>query len=262
MTLVKLIAALAVSVALLAYFGQRSVIFPAPNVRLPKNLPDYVEHLPLSEGYGLLLSPTTPSAVPAPLLIFSHGNAAAAYWHIEDMKDLRRAGFYILLLEYPGYVGAPGRPSLESIQRSALEAYDTLTARKEIDGETVIAYGRSIGGGAATALAAKRDVAALALESSFTSLSALVKEKRFPTFLLRDKFDNLSVVANLQVPVFLYHGSKDTLIPLHHSQRLSQVAKKYEFFQAPCGHNDCPPGWSLLLEFLSNQNIRTPATQR
>lgn len=255
MNFVKVIAALAAVAVVLIFFGQRSMIFPAPIVRMPAEFPDFVEFIELNEGYGLLLSPTTETQAPAPLLIYFHGNGAAAFWRIDRVKVMRNAGFYVLLLEYPGYADAPGSPSLQSIQRSAIEAYDKITARDTINASKVIAYGRSIGGGAATALAAKRDVAALGLESSFTSLSTLVAEKHWPAFLLRDRFDNLSVVENLRVPVFLYHGSADTMIPIHHTEQLSRVAEKYEFFQAACGHSDCPPGWDLLLEFLSNQGV-------
>ncbi|MFK8029710.1 MAG: alpha/beta hydrolase [Gammaproteobacteria bacterium] len=255
MTLLKIIAALLVAVAFFFFILQRSMIFQTPEVSLPTSMPDYVEHLTLEEGYGLLLSPSTLVNDPAPLLIYTHGNAAAAFWHIEHMTTLREAGFYVLLLEYPGYVGAPGKPSLRSIERSALEAYDSVTARAEIDATKVIAYGRSIGGGAATLITTQRPLAALALESTFTSLSALVAEKRMPFFLLRDRFDNAKVVRELSIPVFLFHGSKDTIIPIHHSERLSELAKNHEFFQAPCGHNDCPPTWTALLEFLSNQGV-------
>ncbi len=144
---------------------------------------------------------------------------------------------------------------MKSIERSALAAYDLITQRSNIDSTRVIAYGRSIGGGAATLIAKQRPVAALGLESSFTRLSSLVAENGYPSFLLRDRFDNETVVRNLNVPVFLYHGSEDDLIPISHSEKLGQVANNHAFFQAPCGHNDCPPGWRMLLEFLRNQDV-------
>lgn len=255
MTLLKITATLLLMLALIFFVVQRSMIFPAPDVSLPDSMPDYVEHIQLKEGYGLLLSPAKPVNKAAPLLIYAHGNAAAAFRYVGYMGTLREAGFYVLLLEYPGYVGAPGKPTSASIERSALEAYDLVTARAEIDATKVVVYGRSIGGGAATLIASQRPVAALALESTFTSLRALVGEMRMPFFLLRDGFDNAKVVRDLAVPVFLFHGSKDTMIPIHHGERLSALNRNLEFFQAPCGHNDCPPTWQALLKFLSNQDV-------
>ncbi len=255
MTLLKIFAIALAAVGCFFFFIQRSMIFPAPDVELPGQLPDFVEHVPLEEGYALLLSPSLPVRTAAPLLIYAHGNAGSAVWQMHQMIELRDAGFYVLLLEYPGYAGAPGSPSLKSIERSALAAYDLITQRSNIDSTRVIAYGRSIGGGAATLIAKQRPVAALGLESSFTRLSSLVAENGYPSFLLRDRFDNETVVRNLNVPVFLYHGSEDDLIPISHSEKLGQVANNHAFFQAPCGHNDCPPGWRMLLEFLRNQDV-------
>ncbi len=255
MTLIKTVALLLAALAVFFFFIQRSMLFPAPPSGFPEKLSADVVHLRLEEGYALLLPPLRPKAQPSPLLVFSHGNGEVAHWLIDEMSTMRAAGFSVLLLEYPGYAGAPGSPSLASITRSSLAAFDLATARPDIDRSRVIAYGRSVGGGAASIIASKRSVAALGLESTFSSLSKLVAEKRMPFFLLRDRFDNEKLVGALNVPVFLYHGANDQLIPVHHSERLSHVAKTHEFFQAPCGHNNCPPAWTALLEFLSNQNI-------
>ncbi len=255
MTFLKIIALVLLGIGGFFFFIQRSMIFPAPNVNLPNPLPANVEHVQLKEGYALLLSPSKPSDTPSPLLVLAHGNAGSAVSLMHQMSEMRQAGFYVLLLEYPGYAGAPGSPSLKSIERSALEAFDRITKRNYIDDTRVVVYGRSIGGGAATLIAKQRPIAALGLESSFAKFSELVSEKGFPSFLLRDRFDNEAVVSELSAPIFLYHGSNDKIIPIHHSEKLSQVAKTNEFFQAPCGHNNCPPGWTALLEFLHNHDV-------
>lgn len=255
MTIIKAAALFLVALTVYFFFIQRSMLFPVPPTGFPEKLPADVVHLRLDEGYALLLPPLQTNTQPSPLLIFAHGNGEVAHWLIDDMSTMRAAGFSVLLLEYPGYAGAPGSPSLASITRSSLAAFDLATARSDIDRSRVVVYGRSVGGGAASIIASKRPVAALGLESTFSSLSRLAAEKRMPFFLLRDRFDNEALVDALNVPVFLYHGSNDQLIPVHHSERLSLVAKTYEFFQAPCGHNDCPPAWTALLEFLANRNI-------
>ncbi|MEM7082483.1 MAG: alpha/beta hydrolase [Pseudomonadota bacterium] len=253
-TLVKILAAGVLLTAAFFYFSQRSMIFPAPSVELPSPLPPGVEKVPLKQGYALLLTPTRTQTEPSPLLIYTHGNAGAAIWSVNRVRTLRDAGLFVLLIEYPGYAGAPGKPSLTSIRATMLEAYDVVTARADIDANRVVAHGRSIGGGAVSLLAAERPVMALGFESTFTSLADLVAEKGMPSFLLRDRFDNSSTVDTIDVPVFVYHGTQDTLIPIEHGRRLHAIATRSVFVEARCGHNDCPPPWSEFLDYLADQD--------
>ncbi len=226
-----------------AFFGQRSLIFPVPDGQAPSSLPERVELIDLDIGRAYLALPLNQSAPAAPLLVFAHGNAELAHWSIESFNYFRELGIAVLLLEYPGYAGTAGKPSEESIVRSGLLAMDEVTARDDIDDQQIVMYGRSIGGGVAAQLATQREVAALVLESSFTSLNDIVRESGFPTFLLRDEFDNADAVARLDIPILLYHGSRDRIIPIAHSEKLAELANDATLLKANCGHNDCPRPW-------------------
>lgn len=236
------------------YFGQRKLIFPAPGDDLPASLASDVQIIVLSQGRALLAAPTTSNAI-SPLIVFAHGNAEVAHWSIDEFQYLRALGYAILLLEYPGYAGTEGSPSADSIQAASLEAINQVMAREDIDPNRIIVYGRSIGTGVACQIATAIDVAALVLESPFSSLKRLVAEKGFPSLLLRDQFDNASVVAKLKIPVFIYHGTDDNIIPIHHSEQLASAAKNVVFHQAKCGHNDCPRPRSELVSFLNKNNF-------
>jgi len=253
--LAPVIFSLLIIVCLLAFlfFGQRSLLFPAPNFRLPDNLPPNIEKIELDAGYGLLLMPEFRLKQKVPLLIYAHGNAEVAIWSADSFAELLQQGIAVLLLEYPGYGGAEGSPGFESIRIAALSAYDEMVKRQEFDAETIMVYGRSIGGGAAALMVSERQVAGLGLESSFSTLASLVAEKGLPSALLLDRFDNIAIVQNLEIPVFLYHGTKDIVIPIHHSELLRNAASNVVFHQAHCGHNDCARPWPLLLTFLEER---------
>ena len=90
----------------------------------------------------------------------------------------------------------------------------------------------------------------LGFESSFSTLTALVREKGYPAFLLKDRYDNLGVVTAGVTPVFVFHGTEDTLIPYHHSEALASAGDHVRLYSARCGHNDCPRPWQHLMEFL------------
>lgn len=258
---IALLVVVAAAVLLAAlYLGQRKILFPAPGEARPLSLPAGVEFIETRIGYGLLAR-SLGTTEPAPLIVFAHGNGELAHWWLESFRHFRELGFAILLLEYPGYAGAPGSPSAASIEESALEALDQVKDRQDIDEQRIIVYGRSIGSGVACLLAEKRQVSALVLESAFSSLHALVKEHGYPAFLLRDRFNNDEIVANLDVPVFLYHGARDRIIPFSHSQQLADLAKNATLVEVNCGHNDCPRPWVELTEFLRTHKLIDPVLE-
>lgn len=234
------------------YIGQRKLIFPAPYAAtLPAPLEDGVEIVDLPVGSALLALPTIPEAH-APLLVFAHGNAELAHWNLNSFRYFRERGVAVLLLEYPGYGGAPGQPTAESIVEAGLLAVDRVAERSDIDMDRVVVYGRSVGSGVASRIALERDVMGVVLESPFTSLTAIAAEKGFPAFLLQDELDNASALSELEVPVLLYHGTRDSIVPIAHSEALAAMAKNATLLKADCGHNDCPRPWPALMQFFES----------
>ena len=104
-------------------------------------------------------------------------------------------------------------------------------------------------------LAKERPLAAIGLESSFTSLAAVVAEKGYPSFLLRDRYDNISILQEVEVPVFLTHGKNDTIIPVSHSEAMHAALNQSTLITKPCHHNNCPRPWSELIDFLKQHRI-------
>ncbi len=243
----------------LLYFSQRSVLFPAPSGgnRRPRS-PD-VEAVWSDGPHGRieawLLPATSPAPGRHPAIIFTHGNGELIDDWVSEFDAPRSWGISVLLVEYPGYGRSQGRPSQRSITDATVAAYDLLARRPDIDPVRIVAYGRSVGGGAACALAARRPLAALVLESSFTSVSDMAATMGLPRFLVRDPFDNLSVVQSFRHPLLIIHGARDEIIPVSHGRALHRAAPQSEYFELPCGHNDCPRPWPELSRFLREHGI-------
>ena len=240
------------------YLFQRSLLFPMPGENLPNSLPVNVEKISLAKGHALFVKSENPGNKKLPVIIYAHGNAEVAHWSIESVSHFTQQGMHVLLLEYPGYAGSPGSPSYRAIEQAALQAFDSIAKREDVDETKFVVYGRSIGGGPACLLAAQRNVAALVLESTFSSLAELVAEKGYPSFLLRDRFDNAAIVKTLSLPIFIYHGTRDTLIPFMHAERLIELAPHAVLNTADCGHNGCPRPWEALDDFLLKLSILEP----
>jgi fermentation-respiration switch protein FrsA (DUF1100 family) len=205
---------------------------------------------PTARCEAFLLEPAS-SGAPAPLVIFAHGNGELIDHWVNEFEPLRAAGAAVLLVEYPGYGRSSGTPSQGSIARAMTAAFDWAAARPGVDPQRITGWGRSLGGGAVCALARERPLAALVLESSFTSVRKVAAELfRVPGFLVRDAFDNLEVVRAFRGPILVLHGESDAAIPLAHARALQAAAARAELHVLPCGHNDCVRPWMVLEKFL------------
>jgi hypothetical protein len=195
----------------------------------------------------------------APALIFTHGNAELIDYAAADFASFARRGVGVLLVEYPGYGRSSGRPSFATIEAAVLGAYDTLVAQPEVDGSRIVAYGRSLGGGAAAALAARRPLAALVFQAVFTSLRSYAARYLAPGFLLRDRFEVLEAVRRFRGPVLVAHGRWDEVVPYAHGQALAEAAADGTLVSYDCRHNDCPPDWEAhvgrVVDFLVQKGV-------
>lgn len=179
----------------------------------------------------------------SPVVMFAHGNGEIIDWWPEELRVFTRLGIGVYLVEYPGYGRSAGSPSEQSITRTFIRAYETIVARPDVDGSRIILFGRSLGGGAVCALAREKPSVALVLMSAFKSIRAFAPRYLAPGFLIRDPFDNLSVVSAYPGPVLLIHGRHDEVIPYSHGEALSRAGRQIRFLSYDCGHNDFPPGW-------------------
>jgi len=236
---------------------QRAMLFPIPQ-RAPEPMRPDAELVRIpheaGEAHAVFLAPPEASSR-APLLMFMHGNGELASDWAELFDEPLRWGAGVLLVEYPGYGGAPGSPSESSIRAAARSAYDWAAAHPRIDGSRIVAYGRSLGGGAAALLATERRVAALVLESAFTSVADFAAGFLAPSFLIRDPFDTRRALGGYRGPLLVIHGRHDTLVPIAHGRELAALVPGARMVELDCGHNDCSREWANIRAFLQMSGV-------
>lgn len=246
---------------------QRQIIFPRSHIpylsEAEKSVPG-LEKIWLSTYSGkfetwfmppLNIRPLKPS----PAVIFAHGNAELIDFWPEELQSFTRIGIGVLLVEYPGYGRSEGSPSQKNISHAFNAAYEYLVSRNDVDPNRIILFGRSVGGGAVCALASRKPSAALILQSTFTSVRTFASRFLAPGFLVRDPFDNLSVVSTYKGPVLIIHGKNDDIIPFSHGKALFEKCLKGKLIIYDCSHNDCPPNQEVFRKdietFLGNAKI-------
>ncbi|WP_439632239.1 alpha/beta hydrolase [Gemmata sp.] len=168
----------------------------------------------------------TPSAG---ALLLANGNGGNLSYRGELADRLHRTlGCGVLLFDYPGYGKNLGSPSEEGCYAAGEAAFQWLTTDAQVPANRVILMGESLGGGTAVELATRHDHRALVLLYTFTSLPAAAKHHYpfLPTHtIMRTRFDNLAKLPRCTRPIFIAHGTADTVVPFSHSETLYAAAQ-------------------------------------
>ena len=242
---------------------QRKLLFPRPDPAGAPAPPADAQVVWLDTPSGRteawLLPPRGQGTGPAPVLLFTHGNAELIDYWPGDLDEPRSWGMAVLLVEYPGYGRSAGEPSEASIAATMRAAFDWVATEPSLDATRIVAYGRSLGGGAIGTLVPGRRPAALVFESAFASTRGFAHGYGAPGFLVRDPFDNLAALRGYRGPVLVLHGEHDEVIPVQHGEALAKAAG-VPLQRMPCGHNDCARPWRALREFLHEHGIQAHLT--
>jgi len=249
------------------YYVQRDMLFPIEYVKVPNNISTKIPEsskLWIDNSFGQTESWYLPplnldSNLTYPLIIVAHGNGDVIDKWVNTTSFLRENGIAILLVEYPGYGRSAGRPNQKDITEVLIKSYDEILNKPEIDKNKITFLGQSVGGGAICSLAKKRKSASMILISTFTNVNIFASQYYLPKFLVKDEFDNLSVVSNYEKPLLLVHGENDSLIPISEAKKLKSAARKGELIVLEGGHNTIKkwrPFWEdIVFPFLSKNNL-------
>lgn len=206
-------AGLYVAICLALFALQRSLIyFPQPR-QAPPGTP--LLTLPVD---GRQVLATTREREGERALVYFGGNSEDVS---SSLPGLSRVfpDHALYLLHYPGYGGAPGRPSEAALVADALALFDQVVARHP----RVTVIGRSLGSGVAVQVASARPVERLVLVAPYDSL-AEVAASRFPmlpvAWMLRDKFDSGRHAGRIAAPTLIIAVDHDKVIPRASTDRL------------------------------------------
>lgn len=175
-----------------------------------------------------------------PLAVFYGGNGKDAGVLASATQEFDECAW--LLVNYRGYGRSEGWPSEEKMVDDAVAVLDRVVKESGRSMEDVVLVGQSIGSGVAVQVAARRKPGRLVLLVPFDSLLAVAKEKApfLPVrWLVGDAFRSDKVAERVECPVFIFAGSRDTMIPPHHARTLSGLFPHVEVYREfDCGHND------------------------
>lgn len=166
------------------------------------------------------------------VVLYLHGNGSNVGANVEHANRFHRLGLSVFVIDYRGYGKSQGDfPSESQVYEDAQLAWDYLVQQRGVNPNQIYIYGHSLGGAIAIDLAVRHpEAAGLIVEGSFTSTRAMVDFQKglfwlFPIdLLLTQRFDSLSKVDRLQMPVLFIHGTADNVVPVEMSKKLFDAA--------------------------------------
>ncbi|MCG9899096.1 MAG: lysophospholipase [Hydrotalea sp.] len=158
---------------------------------------------------------------PKGLILYFHGNTRSIKGWAKYARDFYRYGYDVVLVDYRGFGKSTGKRSEREMLNDMQFVYDRLADQYAED--HILIYGRSMGSGFATKLAADNQPRYLILDAPYYSFRKVAE--RFTPFLphrfiLRFHLRTDRWIKRVTCHTYIIHGTRDWLIPISHSEKL------------------------------------------
>ena len=165
-------------------------------------------------------------------IVYFHGNAGTLENRIHKLNHFKDMEVNFLIIAWRGFNGNKGKPTEEGLYIDGLSAVNWIVDQG-VKEEDIILYGESLGTGIATEIAQHKSFAGIILETPFTSMINAAKEF-YPyipvNLLIKDRFENFKKIKNINSPILIMHGEKDTIVPFKMGKKMHQLANDPKYF--------------------------------
>lgn len=164
---------------------------------------------------------TVPDSVCKGVVLYFHGNRKNIERYAPSAVNFTRNKYEVWMIDYPGFGKSTGKRTEQILYDDAATLYKMARARFTKD--SIIIYGKSVGTGIAAQLASVKDCKRLILETPYYSMEAMMGQYAFiyPVSLLtKYHFPNYKYFKKIEVPLAIFHGTKDEIIPYSQSVKL------------------------------------------
>eukprot|EP01059_Diplonema_ambulator_P000792 TRINITY_DN1063_c0_g1_i1.p1 TRINITY_DN1063_c0_g1~~TRINITY_DN1063_c0_g1_i1.p1 ORF type:complete len:303 (+),score=22.56 TRINITY_DN1063_c0_g1_i1:39-947(+) len=212
-----------------------SFLFPVPSVSYGESsFPGKLISVPDGKG-GIPMLVLRPTRGQGKFVLFCcHANAAdLGHMEAEGVQLAERLNCTVVIMEYPGYGICPGKPCLKSINAAAWTCFRTVVDKMKVDPQNIILFGRSIGTGVASKIAARaagnnESVKGVVLVSPYTSILDVVSDHvSCVGVLFSHRWQPVIDLPKANAPILIIHGLRDELIRVEHSEDLLSKLKNH-----------------------------------
>jgi alpha-beta hydrolase superfamily lysophospholipase len=160
------------------------------------------------------------------VIIYFHGNKGNLSRWGKIVSRFTNYGYDVFVLDYRGYGKSTGKRTEVAMYDDAQLCYDYI--HKLYDENTIVIYGRSIGGTFAAYVASLNDPKLLILEATFNSMTDVVNNifPMLPNMLIKFKFETYRIIPKVKAETIIFHGNKDELVSIDLGKKLYNYSDK------------------------------------
>lgn len=233
---IKIIIILYCSIGIILYYLQDKFLFhpeklaatyvysfklPFQEVNIPFNNTDtvnMVKFLPID-------------SVKRGVVLYFHGNRQNIEHYSNFVENFTKHGYEVWMEDYPGFGKTTGERTEKKMYQQALQIQKMAAAK--YNNNSIIIYGKSLGTGVASYVAANSTNKMLILETPYYSIPSLFGcyAPIYPTTLMSNyKFPVYKFLADVDYPVCIFHGTNDGVIPYRNAHKLAKILKPEDEF--------------------------------
>jgi pimeloyl-ACP methyl ester carboxylesterase len=250
---------------LIIFIFQRKMIYYPQVISLPqqKELADslQLELWPSENDYLGLISDKNLPQSKGTIIVF-HGNAGSANNRLYYMDALKKAGYRVILAEYPGYGARKGKPSEQTL---LADAHKTVSKAIEDFGLPIFLWGESLGSGVVSGLVQSQQhpIKGIALVTPYDKLANVAHHHYWfflAKWLILDRFDSIKGLQNYTEKTAVIMAEKDEVIPNQYTLKLFEslpgTKNMWKFPNAD--HNTLPfspeqTWWKEVMSFIDSK---------
>ncbi len=169
---------------------------------------------------------------PKGVIIYFHGNMHNVEYYAPFVPALTKYGYEVWMPDYPGYGKSTGERNENKLYKEAWLVHQL--AMKSYHSDSIIIYGRSLGTGIAAYTASATKCSRLILETPYYSIPDLFSHYAFlyPTSIVMGeyKLPTGEFLKEVEVPVTIFHGTNDRLVPYSCAVKLKRSMKPGDQF--------------------------------
>jgi hypothetical protein len=165
------------------------------------------------------------------VVLYYHGNRKNIGHYAAYAGIFLKHGYEVWMADYPGFGKTTGVRTEKKMYEQALIVQQLAASR--YSGDSIIIYGKSLGTGIATYVAANTRSRALVLETPYYSIPSLFAHYAmiYPvSYMATYKIPAYQYMADVKAPVLIFHGTGDDVIPLSNAEKLKPYLKKGDRF--------------------------------
>lgn len=227
------------------YYLQDSILFHPEKMTKDRSYHFAIPHkelnIPFNDSANINVIEFTTAGPAKGVVLYFHGNRKNIAWYAGYASNFTKNGYEVWMMDYPGYGKSTGVLTEQRLYDYALQLYTLAASRFAKD--SIVLYGKSMGTGLAAYIASRKNCKKLILETPYYSITSL-SAHYFPLYpvgrMIHYKIPTYEYLQRVIVPVTIFHGTSDGVIPYSNAAKLKPFLKPTDQFITIEGgsHND------------------------